>query len=146
MTSFWCLFLLWTGFTNCSYVSIVDFEQVNVAILKSSNTFLIECRTSWGHYFKNTKKWVLEKVYLMNLKCAQYWSHEADICLFVSISVVQYVQGLATIIYYYYLLFILCCICHGGDRPEKTKIYGNASYGMVSVSVRFSVKIFWRSL
>ena len=81
----------------------------------------------------------------MNLKCAQQRSHEADICFFC-MSVVQYVQGLATIIYYYYLLFILCSICYGGDRSRKTKIYGNASYGMVSVSVRFSDKTFWRRL
>ena len=31
MTSFWCLYrYLWTGFTCCSVVPIVDFEQVNV--------------------------------------------------------------------------------------------------------------------
>ena len=82
-TSIWCLYSwIWTEFTHCSDVSIVDFDKVNarwVSLLKKFSLFfmktiwtwpLIGRFLNWATYFINIK----EKRNIIFLSNALFWN------------------------------------------------------------------------
>ena len=52
LAPFWCLYCeLWTDFTRCSSVSIVNFEQVNAGWARGKDTYPVQ--TNLKDYYNN---------------------------------------------------------------------------------------------